>query len=97
MTSMNMKLQTGPIFNLVTKHFKDISIRSYPNFAQVILSPVTTGIRYTINPNVCDELIDVLKQLISDDECRAVLVTGIGSTFCQGNNSLIASHMGDIS
>ena len=71
---------------LVTKHFKDILIRSYPNFVQIIISPVTTGLRHTINANVCDELIDIMKQLIPLDDCKAILITGIGQTFCQGNS-----------
>ena len=78
--------RVGRRVNLVTKHFKDILIRSYPNFVQVIMSPVTTGLRHTVNANVCDELIDIMKQLLPDDECRAVLITGIGPTFCQGES-----------
>ena len=71
---------------LVTKHFKDILIRSYPNFVQIIISPVTTGLRHTINANVCDELMDIMKQLIPLDDFKAILITGIGQTFCQGNS-----------
>ena len=72
--------------NLVTKHFKDILIRSYTSFVQIIVSPVTTGLRHTVNANVCDELIDVMKQLLPADDCKAVLITGISKTFCQGKN-----------
>ena len=73
---------------LITKHFKDILIRSYPNFVQIILSPVTTGLRHTVNANVCDELIDIMKQLLSVDDCKAILITGIGQTFCQGEKNI---------
>ena len=83
-TEMTENPNIGRKVTLITKHFKDILIRSYPNFVQVIISPVTTGLRHTINPNVCDELIDVMKQLLPDDACRSILVTGIGQTFCQG-------------
>ena len=83
--TLNDSPDTQRRVNLVTKHFKDVLVRSYPNFVQVILSPVTTGIRHTVNANVCDELMDIMKQLLPDQECRAVLVTGIGQTFCQGN------------
>ena len=69
---------------LITKHFKDILIRSYSSFVQIIMSPVTTGLKHTINVNVCEELIDVMKQLLNIDDCKAILLTGIGTTFCQG-------------
>jgi len=48
------------------------------------MSPVTTGFRHTINVNVIEELIDLLGQCAQDDECKAVLVTGIGGTFSLG-------------
>jgi hypothetical protein len=38
-------------------------IRTYPLFAQIMISPVTTGLKNSINVNVCDELIDALKQV----------------------------------
>ena len=69
---------------LVTKHFKDILIRSYPSFVQIILSPVTTGLKNTMNVNVIEELMDAMKQLLNIKDCKAILLTGIGSTFCQG-------------
>ncbi len=76
-------VRTKP-WNINTKNYKDVLIRTYPSFAQVILSPTTTGLRNSVNPNVCDELIDALKQLGNDPECRGVLVTGLGGVFCQG-------------
>ena len=74
---------------LVTKHFKDILIRSYANFVQIIISPVTTGLKHTLNANVCEELMDIMKQLLNINDCKAVLLTGIGTTFCQGTSNQI--------
>ena len=84
-------VRTKP-WNISTKNYKDVLIRTHPSFAQVILSPATTGLKNSINPNVCDELIDALKQLGNDPECRGVLVTGLGGVFCQGVDlSLLAN------
>ena len=80
------KLRTGRTkpWRIQTKHFKDILLRTYGTFAQVILSSTSTGLKGSINANVCEELIDILKQLDGDSECRAIMLTGIGGTFCQG-------------
>lgn len=75
-----------------SKHYKDILIRPYKSFAQVIMSPVTTGLKNSLNANVCEELIDALKQLGNEAECRAVLVTGIGHTFCQGIDLTVLTY-----
>merc|ERR1719385_386757 len=78
---------TGPRtkpWSLNTKNLKDILVRTYPSFAQIILSPVTTGLRHTMNVNVIEELVDLLGQCSQDPECKAVLVTGIGGTFSHG-------------
>ena len=80
-------------YELVTKNFKDILIRSYPSFVQIIISPVTTGLKHTINVNVCEELIDVMKQLLNIKDCKAILLTGIGSTFCQGNFDIFCKYL----
>ena len=39
-------------------------------------------------------MIDVLKQLESDPECRAIMITGIGGTFCQGVDLTVLTHDG---
>ncbi len=45
------------------KNYKDILIRTYPTFAQILISPVTTGLKNSLNSNVCEELIDALRQV----------------------------------
>jgi len=72
------------VWSLNTKSLKDVLVRTYPSFAQIILSPVTSGLRHTINVNVIEELIDLLGQCANDEECKAVLVSGIGGTFTNG-------------
>jgi hypothetical protein len=83
-------------WRIQSKHHKDVLIRTYPSFAQVILNPSTTGLKHSVNMNVCDELIDVLKQLNDDAECRAILVTGMGGVFCQGVDLTTLGHDGSI-
>ena len=71
-------------WKIQSKHFKDILLRTYSTFVQVILSPSSTGLKNSVNVNVCEELCDLLRQLESDPECRAIMITGMGGTFCQG-------------
>ena len=48
------KVRTKP-WNLNTKNLKDLLVRTYPSFAQIIISPVSTGLRHTINTNVVSD------------------------------------------
>ena len=82
-TSSSSAARTKP-WNLITKNYKDVLVRTYPTFAQIMLSPVTSGLRHTINVNLIEELVDLMDQCARDDECKAVLVTGIGGTFSLG-------------
>ena len=94
LTVTNLRsIRTRP-WKIQTKHFKDILLRTYSTFVQVILSPSSTGLKNSVNINVCDEMIDVLKQLESDPECRAIMITGIGGTFCQGVDLTVLTHDG---
>lgn len=68
----------------ITKQYKDIVIRSYPNFTQIIVSPTTTGMRHTYNVNVFEEIIDAMRLLMEDSHCKAVMMTGLGRTYSQG-------------
>jgi len=55
-------------WRIQSKHYKDIQIRTHSSFVQIILSPATTGIRHSINANVCDEIVDCLRQ-VEDLSC----------------------------
>ena len=68
----------------VNKQYKDILIRSYPTFSQIIMCPSTTGLKHSMNVNVFDEITDAMKTLREDETCKAVLLTGLGGVFCQG-------------
>lgn len=68
----------------VNKQYKDILIRSYPTFSQIIMCPSTTGLKHSMNVNVFDEITDAMKLLREDESCKAVLLSGIGGVFCQG-------------
>ena len=48
-------------WKLNTKNYKDVLIRTYSSFAQIIMSPSTTGLKQSINANVCEELTDALR------------------------------------
>jgi len=80
-------------WRIQSKHYKDIQIRTHSSFVQIILSPSSTGLRHSINSNVCEELIDCLKQ-VEDIPVRGVLLTGIGETFCQGIDLTVLTHEG---
>ncbi len=73
-----------PNVTYINKVYKDILIRSNPCFSQIIMSTNTTGLRQTFNVNVFEEITDAMKLLQEDPSCRAVLLTGLGPTFCQG-------------
>ena len=45
-------------WRIQSKHYKDIQIRTHSSFVQIILSPSSTGLRHSINSNVCEELVD---------------------------------------
>jgi len=83
-------------WKLNTKNYKDVLIRTYSSFAQIILSPSTTGLKQSINANVCEELTDALRQLSEDSECRAILVTGIGGAFCNGVDYTVLANDGSL-
>ena len=68
----------------VNKQYKDILIRSYPTFSQIIMCPSTTGLKYSMNVNVFDEITDAMKLLREDETCKAVMLSGLGGVFCQG-------------
>ena len=80
-------------WRIQSKNYKDIQIRTHSSFVQIILSPATTGIRHSINANVCDEIVDILKQ-VEDIPVRGILLTGIGETFCQGVDLSTLTHDG---
>ena len=80
-------------WRIQSKHYKDIQIRTHSSFVQIILSPSSTGLRHSINSNVCEELVDCLKQ-VEDIPVRGILLTGIGETFCQGIDLSVLTHDG---
>lgn len=84
------------LWGINTKHMKDVVVRTYPSFVQVMLAPVTTGLRHTLNANVCEELMEVCRQAEAEDGCRAVVVSGLGHStpFCLGVDLSALSHEG---
>ncbi|KAG8225530.1 hypothetical protein J437_LFUL006069, partial [Ladona fulva] len=70
--------------NAGTFCYKEICLRRYENFVQIILAPCSTVMKNSLNVQVLHEFQDALQQLRRDRNCRVVLVTSTGSTFCQG-------------
>ncbi|XP_050711509.1 uncharacterized protein LOC126995719 isoform X2 [Eriocheir sinensis] len=73
-------------------HFRDIALRKFNNFTQIILSPSTTKMKNALNSRVLREMCEALNTLKRDDSVRIVLVTGTGSTFCQGVDLTALQH-----
>uniref|UniRef100_A0A1B6MCK1 Uncharacterized protein n=1 Tax=Graphocephala atropunctata TaxID=36148 RepID=A0A1B6MCK1_9HEMI len=64
--------------------YKEMTLKRHDHLVEIILAPVSTKLRNTLNTNVLKELVAVLKGLALDENCRVVLVTCSGDTFCQG-------------
>ncbi|XP_045625804.2 uncharacterized protein [Procambarus clarkii] len=73
-------------------HYRDISLRKFNNFMQIILSPSTTKMKNALNSRVLRELCEALNILKRDDSVRIVLLTATGSTFCQGVDLTALQH-----
>lgn len=64
---------------------KEISVQKHGNLVQLILTPSTTSkIRNGITLEMMQEFRQVLSILKKDDDCRVVLLTSTGSSFCEG-------------
>lgn len=68
----------------ITKQYREIVVRSYPTFAQIIFTPGTTGMQFSFNITVFEEIIDAMQILLDDPTCKAVVFSGLGDLFCQG-------------
>ncbi|XP_042225363.1 nucleoporin nup211-like isoform X2 [Homarus americanus] len=73
-------------------HYRDISLRKFNNFTQIILSPSTTKMKNALNSRVLRELCEALNILKRDESVRMVLLTATGSTFCQGVDLTALQH-----
>ncbi|KAF2366548.1 Crotonase superfamily [Trinorchestia longiramus] len=81
--------QTGDFSNI---SYRDIVIRKMNNFAHIIMAPVTTKIKNSLNSRVLRELCDVLSAIRGDSSVRLVLITSNGSSFCQGVDLTCLHH-----
>ncbi|XP_015120706.1 muscle M-line assembly protein unc-89 [Diachasma alloeum] len=64
---------------------KEINVQRHANLVQLILTPSTTSkIRNGITLQMMQEFREVLSILKKDDDCRMVLLTSTGSSFCEG-------------
>ncbi|XP_011687299.1 PREDICTED: uncharacterized protein LOC105449665 isoform X1 [Wasmannia auropunctata] len=64
---------------------KEINVRRHGNLVQLILTPSSsTKIRNALTLQVMQEFKDALSILKRDDECRVVLLTSTGTSFCEG-------------
>ncbi|KAJ8672832.1 hypothetical protein QAD02_004092 [Eretmocerus hayati] len=67
-------------------HYKEINVRRYGHLVQLILTPSTPNseIRNAITIQVMNEVQNALLILKNDDDCRVVLFTTTGTSFCEG-------------
>lgn len=64
---------------------KEINVRRHGNLVQLILTPSSsTKIRNALTIQVMQEFREILSILKKDDDCRVVLLTSTGSSFCEG-------------
>ncbi|OXU18538.1 hypothetical protein TSAR_008165 [Trichomalopsis sarcophagae] len=65
---------------------KEINVRHHGHLVQLILTPSTpvSGIRNAITVQVMNEMREALSILKNDDDCRVVLFTSTGTSFCEG-------------
>ncbi|XP_024886392.1 proteoglycan 4-like isoform X4 [Temnothorax curvispinosus] len=64
---------------------KEINVRRHGNLVQLILTPSSsTKIRNALTLQVMQEFREALSILKRDDECRVVLLTSTGTSFCEG-------------
>ncbi|GAB0089626.1 hypothetical protein DMENIID0001_042020 [Sergentomyia squamirostris] len=64
--------------------FKEITIRRYDNFVQLIFSPTFGILKNVLTIGLLSEVKTALNLLKDDSMCKLVLVTSAGSNFCQG-------------
>ncbi|KAK2589100.1 hypothetical protein KPH14_001926 [Odynerus spinipes] len=64
---------------------KEINVRRHGYLVQLILTPSSsTKIRNALTLQVMQELRETLSILKRDDDCRVVLLTSTGTSFCEG-------------
>ncbi|KAH0537860.1 nucleolar protein dao-5-like [Cotesia glomerata] len=64
---------------------KELIVQRHGNLVQLILTPSTSSkIRNGITLQIMQELREALAILKKDDDCRVVLLTSTGSSFCEG-------------
>ncbi|KYQ58223.1 Chromodomain Y-like protein [Trachymyrmex zeteki] len=64
---------------------KEVNVRRHGNLVQLILTPsASTKIRNALSLQVMQEFKEALSILKRDDECRVVLLTSTGTSFCEG-------------
>ncbi|XP_076685046.1 uncharacterized protein LOC143377543 isoform X2 [Andrena cerasifolii] len=64
---------------------KEINVRRHGNLVQLILTPSSSlKIRNALTLQVMQEFRETLSILKKDDDCRVVLLTSTGSSFCEG-------------
>jgi len=64
--------------------FSEVYVRLYENFAQLTISPSKTKLKGSLSPTTVEEIIQLLNFVASTRMYKAVILTGVGSVFCQG-------------
>jgi len=64
--------------------FSEIYVRLFDSFAQVTIAPKKTKLSGSLSPTTIEEIIQLLNFVASTRMYKAVILTGLGSVFCQG-------------
>uniref|UniRef100_T1IX28 Uncharacterized protein n=1 Tax=Strigamia maritima TaxID=126957 RepID=T1IX28_STRMM len=64
--------------------YKDIAVKFHKDFAQIILLFSLANPKSGLNPQVLKELKRAFLATAKDNNCKVVLLNGVGNTFCSG-------------
>ena len=70
--------------NLVPGQYNQIFLRFYDSFAQISVTSNKTKLKGSLNPSIIDEITHALVYISKVKRFKGVLITGVGSIFCQG-------------
>ena len=70
--------------NLGPGQYNQIFLRFHDSFAQISITSNKVKLKGSLNPSIIDEITHALVYISKVKRFRGVLITGVGSVFCQG-------------
>lgn len=77
-------LEDAALPSLVPGQYNNIYVRLHETFAQVTLASPRARLKGSLSTGCMEELVHVLSYVAAAPRLRGLLVTGIGTVFCQG-------------